>query len=38
VLKGIRGAVTKLAFSPDDRYLAAFGENLVLMIWDASNG
>lgn len=25
-------------FSPDDQYLAAFGQNLVLMIWDTSNG
>ena len=38
VLKGIRGAVDKLAFSPDDRYLAAFGANHVLMIWDTANG
>lgn len=30
--------VKKLAFSPDDRFLAALGENNAFMIWDTRDG
>lgn len=38
VLKGLQGCVRKLAFSADDRMLAAIGDNNLLMVWDTSNG
>ena len=38
VLKGIQISVKKLAFSPDDRFLAAIGENNVFIIWDTRDG
>ena len=38
VLKGMQVAVKKLAFSPDDRFLAALGENNTFIIWDTSDG
>lgn len=38
VLKGLREGVSKLAFSPDDKYLAAISVEHVLAIWDTSNG
>jgi WD40 repeat protein len=30
--------VKKLAFSPDDRYLAALGDNNTFIIWDTKDG
>lgn len=38
VLKGMQVSVKKLAFSPDDRFLAALGENNTFIIWDTSDG
>lgn len=38
VLKGIQVSVKKLAFSPDDRFLAALGENNTFIIWDCEDG
>jgi WD40 repeat protein len=38
VLKGMQVCVKKLAFSPDDRYLAALGENNTFIIWDTKDG
>jgi WD40 repeat protein len=38
VLKGIQVGVKTLAFSPDDRYLAALGENNTFIIWDTRDG
>ena len=38
VLKGMQVCVKKLAFSPDDRFLAALGENNTFIIWDTSDG
>lgn len=30
--------VKKIAFSPDDRFLAALGENNTFIIWDTRDG
>mmetsp|Transcript_16095 Transcript_16095/g.27186 ORF Transcript_16095/g.27186 Transcript_16095/m.27186 type:complete len:524 (+) Transcript_16095:277-1848(+) len=38
VLKGMQVSVKKLAFSPDDRFLAALGENNTFIIWDTRDG
>lgn len=38
VLKGMQVCVKKLAFSPDDRFLAALGENNTFIIWDTRDG
>ena len=38
VLKGMQVGVKRLAFSPDDRYLAALGENNTFIIWDTKDG
>ena len=38
MLKGIKVSVAKLAFSPDDRYLAAIGENNSFIVWDTRDG
>ena len=38
VLKGMQVGVKKLAFSPDDRYLAALGDNNTFIIWDTKDG
>ena len=38
VLKGMQVCVKKLAFSPDDRFLAALGENNTFIIWDTTDG
>jgi len=38
VLKGIQVCVKKLAFSPDERFLAALGENNTFIIWDTKDG
>ena len=38
VLKGMQVSVKKLSFSPDDRFLAALGENNTFIIWDTSDG
>jgi WD40 repeat protein len=38
VLKGIQVCVKKLTFSPDDRFLAALGENNMFVIWDTRDG
>lgn len=38
VLKGMQVCVKKLAFSPDDRFLAALGENNTFIIWDTKDG
>jgi len=38
VLKGMQVCVKKLAFSPDDRFLAALGENNAFIIWDTRDG
>ena len=37
-LDGMTGSVLALAFSPDERYLAALGQNNVLYIWDMQSG
>ena len=34
VLRGMQVAVKRLCFSPDDRFLAALGENNTFIIWD----
>lgn len=33
IFKGLRGGVRQLAFSPDDQFLAAYGDNNYFMIW-----
>jgi len=38
VLKGLQNNVKKLAFSPDDRFLAAIGENNTFIVWDTKDG
>ena len=38
MLKGMQVCVTRLAFSPDDRFLAALGENNTFIIWDTRDG
>ena len=38
VLKGMQIRVQKLAFSPDERFLAALGENNTFIIWDTRDG
>jgi WD40 repeat protein len=38
VLKGMQVCVKRLAFSPDDRFIAAIGENNTFMIWDTKDG
>ena len=38
VLKGMQVCVKKLAFSHDDRFLAALGENNAFIIWDTRYG
>ena len=38
VLKGMQICVKKLAFSPDDMFLAALGENNTFIIWDTRDG
>jgi WD40 repeat protein len=38
VLKGMQVCVKKLQFSPDDRFLAALGENNTFIIWDTRDG
>lgn len=38
VLKGMQVCVKKLAFSPDERFLAALGENNTFIIWDTKDG
>ena len=38
VLKGMQVCVQKLAFSPDERFLAALGENNTFIIWDTRDG
>lgn len=38
VLKGMQGCVQKIAFSPDDHYIAALGENNSFIIWDSRDG
>lgn len=38
MLKGMQVCVKKLAFSPDDRFLAALGENNTFIIWDTRDG
>ena len=38
VLKGMQVCVKKLAFSPDDCFLAALGENNTFIIWDTRDG
>ena len=38
VLKGIQECVNKLAFSPDDRFLACVGQNNTLIIWSTQDG
>lgn len=37
VFKGLKGSVTLVAFSPDEAFLAAVGENNYFMIWNAVN-
>ena len=37
-LKGIQMDVKMLCFSPDDKYLAAYGGNNMLIIWDCRDG
>ncbi len=34
----MQGQVLKLAFSPDDRFLAALGANNTFIIWDTRDG
>ena len=38
VLKGMQICVKKMTFSPDDRFLAALGENNTFIIWDTKDG
>jgi WD40 repeat protein len=38
VLKGMQHNVTKLAFSPDERFLAGVGANNTFIIWDTRDG
>jgi WD40 repeat protein len=38
VLKGIQVRVKQIAFSPDDRFLAAIGEDNAFIIWDTRDG
>ena len=38
VLKGVQDCVLKLAFSPDDRFLACVGQNNTLIIWSTQDG
>ena len=38
VLKGISECVTRLAFSPDDKFLACTGQNNTFVIWNVQDG
>jgi cilia- and flagella-associated protein 52 len=38
VLKGFQQNVTRLAFSPDERFLAGIGANNSFIIWDTRDG
>jgi cilia- and flagella-associated protein 52 len=38
VLRGVQDCVNKLAFSPDDRFLACVGQNNTFMIWSTQDG
>jgi WD40 repeat protein len=38
VLKGMQRSVSKLAFSPDERFLAGIGENNTFIVWDTRDG
>lgn len=38
VLKGMQRSVLKLAFSPDERFLAGIGENNTFIVWDTRDG
>ena len=38
VLKGMQVCVKRLSFSPDNRFLAAIGENNTFIIWDTKDG
>ena len=38
VLKGMQVSVKQLAFSKDDTFLAALGENNTFIIWDTRDG
>jgi len=37
-LKGLQIDAKMLSFSPDDKYLAAYGGNNMLVIWDCRDG
>ena len=38
VLKGMQQSVMKLAFSPDERFLAGIGANNTFIVWDTRDG
>ena len=38
MLKGVQESVNKLAFSPDDRFLACVGQNNTFIIWSTQDG
>ena len=38
VLKGMQDCVQKLAFSPDERFLAGIGANSTFIVWDTRDG
>ena len=38
VLKGITVGAKKLAFSPDEKFLACIGENNTFIVWDTNDG